>query len=414
VAGPVVRLVGSRASAAAYAIRDFLARNLIPYEWVEVSDQDAAKTVLGLTAGDESRLPLCVLPDGTRLEAPTIDEVAAGLGLVANARLGEYDIAIIGAGPAGLAAAVYGASDGLRTVVFEGVAPGGQAGSTALIENYLGFPEGISGAELAKRAQEQARRFGAELLLLRRVEHVKPADGAFVTELSDGTAVKAHAVIGATGVAWRRVDLPGIEALLGRGVYYGASPGEAPWCRDETVVIVGGGNSAGQAAIYYSGYARAVTMIVRDAALDETMSKYLVDRIAATPNIEVRTNRRVTGVRGDDRLRAVTVVDDQRGEEYGLDADALFICIGGEPRSEWAADLGLSRDRSGYVVTGSDLGPGSAEHHRFPLETSLPGIFAAGDVRSGSVKRISAAIGEGAMAVALTHRYLAKAGHRHP
>jgi thioredoxin reductase (NADPH) len=414
VTGAVVRLVGSRASAAAYTLRDFLTRNLIPYEWIDIGEQDGGSQVLGVTVDDKSRLPLCLLPDGTRLEAPTLDEVAAALGLLTKARLGEYDLAILGAGPAGLAAAVYGASDGLRTVVFEGVAPGGQASTTALIENYLGFPEGISGIELANRAQEQARRFGAELLLPRRAEHVRPDGDMFVTELSDRSTVRAYSVIGATGVAWRQLDLPGIDRLLGRGVYYGASPSEAPWCREDAVTIVGGGNSAGQAAMYYARFARSVTMIVRDATLDESMSKYLIERIAGTPNIEVRTRSRVVSLEGDERLRALTIRDEAKGEEYRLDADALFICIGGEPRSEWAAELGLKLDRSGYVLTGSDLGANGQKHQPYPLETSMPGIFAAGDVRCGSVKRIAAAIGEGAMAVALTHRYLARAGHRHP
>jgi thioredoxin reductase (NADPH) len=407
-------MVGSRASAAAYLLRDFLTRNLIPYEWIEIANQEDSSEALGVTASDKSRLPLCVLPDGTRLEAPSVDELAARLGLLAKARLAEYDIAIIGAGPAGLAAAVYSASDGLRTVIFESVAPGGQAGTSSLIENYLGFPEGISGAELARRAQEQARRFGAELLLLRRTERVRPQGGMFAVELSDQSSVAAHAVIGATGVDWRRLDLPGDERFLGAGIYYGASPSEAPWCRDEAVVIVGGGNSAAQAATYYANYASSVTMIVREATLDETISKYLVDRISKAPNIDVRTDSRVVGVKGDDRLRAVTVADDSKGVEYQLDADALFICIGGEPRSEWAADLGLFRDESGYLVTGPDLRAASSKHQALPLETSVPGIFAAGDVRSGSVKRIAAAIGEGAMAVALAHQHLARAGHRHP
>jgi thioredoxin reductase (NADPH) len=319
----------------------------------------------------------------------------------------------VGGGPAGLAAAVYGASDGLRTVVFEALAAGGQASLSARIENYLGFPDGISGAELAHRAREQARRFGAELLLLRKVEHIRQQDGRFVSELSDGSSIVSYSVIAATGVAWRQLDVPGVTELLGVGVYYGASPAEAPWCRDETVAIVGGGNSAGQAALFYSRFARQVIMLVRDDDVDETMSKYLVDRIKKADNIEVRTRSRVVAVEGDDRVRAVVVADDAKEETYRLLVDALFICIGGEPRAEWAEGLGIVQDRAGYILTGGDLGPREPSRwplarDPLPLETIIPGLFAAGDVRSGSTKRMSAAIGEGAQAVALSHRFLAK------
>jgi thioredoxin reductase (NADPH) len=410
---PKVRLAGPRKSPAAYTLRDFLSRNNIPYEWIELGDEPGAGQISLDASVDRGRLPLCVLPDGTRLEAPTIDQLAARLGLLANAELGEYDLAIIGAGPAGLGAAVYGASDGLRTVVFEAIATGGQASLSPKIENYLGFPDGISGAELAHRAREQARRFGAELLLLRRAEHVRLQDGMFVSELSDGSSIPAHSLIAATGVDWRRLDAPGVNELLGVGVYYGASPAEAPWCRDETVAIVGGGNAAGQAAVYYSRFARKIIMLVLDGELDKTMSRYLVDRIRNSGNIEVRIHSRVNAVEGDDRVKAVMVEDKANGETYRLAVDAVFICIGGVPRTEWAVELGILRDRSGYVLTGGDLGPRDPSRwplgrDPFPLETIIPGLFAAGDVRSGSTKRISAAIGEGAEAVALSHRYLAR------
>jgi thioredoxin reductase (NADPH) len=410
---PKVRLAGPRKSAAAYTLRDFLTRNGIPYEWITLDDAPGPGHLLLDASADHSRLPLCFLPDGTRLEAPTIDQIAESLGLLASAELGEYDLAILGAGPAGLAAAVYAASDGLRTVVFEALAPGGQASLSARIENYLGFPDGISGAELAQRAQEQARRFGAELLLLRKAEHIRHQDGRFVTELSDGSLIPSSSVIAATGVAWQQLDVPGITELIGAGIYYGASPAEAPWCRDETVAIVGGGNSAGQAALFYSRFARQVIILVRDSDLDTTMSKYLLDRIRRDKNIEVRTHSRVVAVEGEDRVRAVVVADDARTETYRLPVDALFICIGGEPRTDWAEGLGILHDRSGYLLTGGDMGPRDPSRwplarDPLPLETIVPGLFAAGDVRSGSTKRLSAAIGEGSQAVALSHRFLAK------
>jgi thioredoxin reductase (NADPH) len=322
-------------------------------------------------------------------------------------------VAIVGAGPAGLAAAVYGASDGLRTVVLEALAAGGQATLSPRIENYLGFPDGISGAELAHRAREQARRFGADLLLLRKAEHIRHQDDRFLTELSDGSSIPSFSVIAATGVAWRQLAVPGVSELVGAGVYYGASPAEAPWCRDETVAIVGGGNSAGQAALFYSRFARQLIILVRDDDVDETMSKYLVDRIKRAKNIEVRTRCRVVAVEGDDRVRAVMVADDAKDETYRLPVDALFICIGGEPRTEWAEGLGILQDRSGYLLTGTDMGPRDPSRwplarDPLPLETIIPGLFAAGDVRSGSTKRMSAAIGEGSQAVAQSHRFLAR------
>jgi thioredoxin reductase (NADPH) len=399
--------------AGAYALRDFLTRNDIPYEWIELSDEPGPGHLSLDASADHSRLPLCLLPDGTRLEAPTIDQLAARLGLFADAKLGEYDVAIVGAGPAGLAAAVYGASDGLRTVVVEALAAGGQATLSPRIENYLGFPDGISGAELAHRAREQARRFGADLLLLRKAEHIRHEDDRFLTELSDGSSIPSYSVIAATGVAWRQLAVPGVTELVGAGVYYGASPAEAPWCRDETVAIVGGGNSAGQAALFYSRFARQLIILVRDDDVDESMSKYLVDRIKRAKNIEVRTRSRVVAVEGDDRVRAVMVADDTKNETYRLPVDALFICIGGEPRTEWAEGLGILQDRSGHLLTGTDMGPRDPSRwplarDPLPLETIIPGLFAAGDVRSGSTKRMSAAIGEGSQAVAQSQRFLAR------
>jgi thioredoxin reductase (NADPH) len=413
-ASSIVCLYGLRSSAAAYEIRDFLRRNGIPYDWVEVDHDAETCRSLGIQSVDDPRLPICVLPDGRRLESPTVEEVAAGLGMVAAPRLDEYDLAIVGGGPAGLAAAVYAASEGLRTIVVERIAAGGQAGTSSLIENYLGFPDGISGSELALRAREQARRFGAELLLARRLVGLRCEAGAYVGALSDGDVVRARAALVATGVEWRRLEVPGIEELLGRGVYYGAGPSEAAGYAGSSVALVGGGNSAGQAALYFCRYARSVTMLVRGEGLSDSLSQYLVDRIVAADNIEVRLRSRVVGVDAEGRLRALAIQEGD-GAPSTLPADALFVCIGGMPRTGWAEGLPVTRDDAGYVVTGTDLLAGgrppdgwSRARQPFPLETSLPGLFAAGDVRSGSMKRCSAAIGEGAMAVALVHRFLAE------
>ena len=413
-ASPIVCLYGLRSSAAAYEIRDFLKRNGIPYDWIVIDQDVDAWRALGIQGPDDPRLPVCVLPDGRRLESPTVEEVAAGLGLVAAPRLDEYDLAIVGGGPAGLAAAVYAASEGLQAVVVERIAAGGQAGTSSLIENYLGFPDGISGSELALRAQEQARRFGAELLLARRLVGLGTEGGTYVGALSDGSVVRARSVLMATGVEWRRLEVPGIEELLGTGVYYGAGPSEAASYTGSSVALVGGGNSAGQAALYFSRYARSVTMLVRGEGLASSLSQYLVDRIMAADNIEVRLRSRVVGVDAGGRLRAVTVQEDT-GPPRTLPADALFVCIGGTPRTEWTEELSVMRDGAGYLLTGTDLLAGGRPpagwpraRHPFPLETSLPGLFAAGDVRYGSMKRCSAAIGEGAMAVALVHRFLAE------
>jgi thioredoxin reductase (NADPH) len=413
-ASSIVCLYGLRSSAAAYEIRDFLKRNGIPYDWIEVDRDVEACRALGIQGVDDPRLPVCVLPNGRRLESPTVEEVAAGLGLVAAPRLDEYDLAIVGGGPAGLAAAVYAASEGLQAVVVERIAAGGQAGTSSLIENYLGFPDGISGSELALRAKEQARRFGAELLLARPLVGLRSEAGTYVGALSDGSVVRARSVLLATGVEWRRLEVPGIEELLGSGVYYGAGPSEAAGYAGSSVALVGGGNSAGQAALYFSRYARSVTMLVRGEGLAGSLSQYLVDRIVAADNIEVRLRSRVVGVDAGGRLRALTI-QEGAGPPRTLPADALFVCIGGTPRTEWAEELSVTRDDAGYLLTGTDLLAGGRPpagwpraRHPFPLETSLPGLFAAGDVRHGSMKRCSAAIGEGAMAVSLVHSFLAE------
>jgi thioredoxin reductase (NADPH) len=412
---PQVRLVGHRASSVGYSIRDFLSRNGVPYEWVDL--EDSARVAALLPEGERGveQLPVCVLPDGTRLAPATLEGVAAGLGMVSAPSLSEYDLTIVGAGPAGLAAAVYAASEGLRAVAIEAVAPGGQAGTTSMIENYLGFPQGISGSELATRATAQAKRFGAEILLARRLADVTRDGPGFVAHLSDGTAVPSRALLVASGVDWRRLEVPGIDELLGSGVYYGAGPSEAVTCSGCRVVIVGGGNSAGQAVIRFSRYASQVTLLIRGSSLEGSMSQYLIRQVTQLGNVEVRTDTEVISLESDTRLRAVMVSSGDASAR--LPADALFICIGGVPRTQGAAKVGLALDGAGYVRTGAELNSTpyaldgwSLSRQPLPLETSLPGLFAAGDVRSGSIKRCAAAIGEGSMVVSLVHQRLAEVG----
>jgi thioredoxin reductase (NADPH) len=327
----------------------------------------------------------------------------------------EYDLAIYGAGPAGLSAAVYGASDGLSTVVVERSAVGGQAGSSYRIENYLGFPSGISGAELAERAREQACRFGAEILLGREGIRGEFLPGKRVGYLADGTKLVARSTICATGVEYRRLGLPNESRFLGAGVYYGAGASEASLCRaDEDVFVVGGGNSAGQAAMHFAGVARTVTIVVRDTSLKSTISKYLLDRISAAPNVRVATNSEVTALEGDEILETIAVANRRSGVEQTFATRWLFVCIGGVPQTHWAEEVGILRDDAGYLVTGPDLLEENRPPHSWPvdrnpyyLETNMPGVFAVGDVRHGSIKRCASAVGEGAMAVAFVHRYLA-------
>jgi thioredoxin reductase (NADPH) len=412
---PQVLLVGHRASSVGYTLRDFLSRNGVPYEWVDVDDEARVKALLPQGEWDLDQLPVCVLPNGARLAPATLEGVAAGLGMVSAPSLSEYDLTIVGAGPAGLAAAVYAASEGLRAVAIEALAPGGQAGTTSMIENYLGFPQGISGSELATRANAQAKRFGAEILLARRLTDIARDGTHYVARLSDGSAIRSRSMLVASGVDWRRLEVPGIDELLGSGVYYGAGPSEAVTCNGCQVVIVGGGNSAGQAVIRFSRYAARVTLLVRGRSLAASMSQYLISQIAELGNVEVRTNTEVVGFESDTRLRALTLSSE--GNVARLSADALFICIGGVARTQGAANVGLALDDDGFVRTGAELGTSPNALHGWPLprqplplETSLPGMFAAGDVRSGSIKRCAAAIGEGSMAVALVHQRLAEVG----
>jgi thioredoxin reductase (NADPH) len=412
---PQVVLVGQRASSVGYSIRDFLSRNGVPYEWVDADDAERVGVMVPALEVSADQLPVCVLPNGVRLAPATLESVAAGLEMVSPPALSEYDLTIVGAGPAGLAASVYAASEGLRAVAIEAVAPGGQAGTTSMIENYLGFPQGISGGELAMRATAQAKRFGSEILLARRLVEISRDGPGYVAHLSDGTAVRSRAVLVASGVDWRRLEVPGIDELLGSGVYYGAGPSEAVTCRGCQVVIVGGGNSAGQAVIRFSRYAAHVTLVVRGGSLEASMSQYLISQVKELANVDVRTNTEVVEVEADTRLRGLVI--SSGGTRTRLAANALFVCIGGVPRTQGAANVGLVLDAAGYARTGAELNPsgGALEgwplsRQPLPLETNLPGLFAAGDVRSGSIKRCAAAIGEGSMAVALVHQRLAELG----
>jgi len=414
---PQVVLVGRRASSLGYELRDFLSRNGVPYDWVEADEAERVRELLDGGDVDPSRLPICVLPDGRQLAAATVQDVANGLGMVAAPLLSEYDLTIVGAGPAGLAAAVYAASEGLRAVAIEAVAPGGQAGTTSMIENYLGFPQGISGNELATRATAQARRFGAEVLLARPLVDIVPEDAGYLARLSDGTEVRTRSVLAASGVDWRRLDVAGLDDLLGAGVYYGAGPSEAVSCRGCRVAIVGGGNSAGQAVVRFSRYASRVTLLVRGSTLSDSMSQYLVSKVSELENVDIRTGTEVVGLEADTRLRAAVLSSRDETELTRLPLESLFVCIGGVPRTRRLATAGLATDDAGYILTGADvtvspdaLNTWPLRRSPLPLETNRPGFFAAGDVRSGSIKRCSAAIGEGSMAVALVHRRLAELG----
>jgi thioredoxin reductase (NADPH) len=408
-----VRLFGTHGSAQAHAIRDFLYRGDVPFEWLELTSDEEARRI-GLSGLADPKLPVCVFPDNIRLERPTIRQLLEKLGWYRDPSRSEYDVAIYGAGPAGLSAAVYAASEGLKTVVVERWAVGGQAGSSPKIENYLGFPQGISGAELSERAREQACRFGAEILLAREGVRGDFSAGKRTGYLADGTKVVARAAICATGVEYHKLGIPDEDRFQGAGVYYGAGASEASLCVDHPVVVVGGGNSAGQAAAQFARFARRVTVVVRGDNLKATLSAYLVDRINAAKNLEIRTNTEVTALTGVTCLEAVELTN-RAGSRETIQTHWLFVCIGGAPHTEWAVEAGVVRDEAGYLVTGADLlvngrPPKGWPLERMPydLEANIPGVFAAGDVRHGSVKRCASAVGEGAMAVTFLHRYLSQ------
>ncbi|MEO0373648.1 MAG: FAD-dependent oxidoreductase [Cyanobacteria bacterium P01_A01_bin.17] len=405
-----VKVISDRWSPNSHALRDFLARNQIPYRWLDIeNNQEAQQLVTYAGENDNPCLPLVLLPDGEKLVKPTTAQLAQQVGMQTEAANPFYDLVIIGGGPAGLAAAVYGASEGLRTVMIEREAPGGQAGTSSRIENYLGFPVGLSGADLARRAVTQAKRFGVEILNPQEAKSIRLEENYRIITLSDGSQISCHALILSMGVAWRRLTVPGVEQFTGAGVYYGAAQTEAAACKDEEVYVVGGANSAGQAAMYFSKYARKVRMLVRGESLTKSMSQYLIDQIDSTDNIEVWPFHSVIEAQGNDKLETLLVKDSQTGDVKTLATNSLFIFIGATPSTEWLADL-VERDQRGFVCTGPDIPEERAwplERDRFLLETNVPGIFAVGDVRHGSVKRVASGVGEGSICVQFVHRHLA-------
>jgi thioredoxin reductase (NADPH) len=405
-----LRVVGPRYTLRDHQVRDFLSRNQVPYVWLDPEQNTEAVELLNRFHLDDRKLPVVLFGDGTSLVQPSQMELAAKIGLRTQATKEFYDLVVVGAGLAGLAAAVYGASEGLRTLVIEEEAPGGQAGSSSRIENYLGFPEGVRGEDLARRALIQATRFGAEMLT-QQATGIRTENNYNILQLADGREVSCHACLIAVGVYYRRLTTPGVERLTGAGVYYGAAMTEAQACKDENVFIVGGANSAGQAAMYFSKYAKKVTMLVRADSLKNSMSKYLIDQIAGTSNIEVKTGCQVVEALGDSRLSCLRVCGPENEET--VPATALFIFIGAAPNTDWLPDT-IMRDANGFLLSGSDLKvdgkmPKNWNQPREPylLETSVPGIFVAGDVRHGSVKRVASAVGEGSISVQFIHQYLA-------
>ncbi|MEV7551593.1 FAD-dependent oxidoreductase [Amycolatopsis sp. NPDC089917] len=405
-----IKLIGHRYSSPSFHLRDFLARNAVPYRWYSVDD-DEGRRILDAADAAAQDIPVLVTPDGTVLRQPSGPELADAVGLSTRPAQEFYDLIVIGGGPAGLGAAVYGASEGLRTVIVERKATGGQAGTSSRIENYLGFPDGVSGAQLTDRARRQALKFGAEVLTARDVVGLEARGSARVVLFGDGTEISAHSVVLASGVNYRALEAPGVAELAGRGVYYGSAATEAPECKGEHVYIVGGANSAGQAAVFFSKHAADVTILVRGQSLEASMSHYLIEQIAAIGNIHVRTRTTVVEAHGDDHLERLTLCENGGATET-VPTGHLFIFIGAAPRTDWLGTE-IQRDDHGFVRTGPDLvtegspPPGwTLDRDPHYLESSIPGVFVAGDVRAASVKRVASAVGEGAMAVTLVHRYL--------
>jgi thioredoxin reductase (NADPH) len=411
-----IRVLGTRWSPRSYELRDFLARNHVPYQWIdaEISASDPETKLLLESLGPEAAsLPIVLFPDGTKLLECTPPQVAQKVGLRTQAQTSFYDLAIIGGGPAGLAAAVYGASEGLHTVMVEREAPGGQAGMSSRIENYLGFPAGLSGGDLARRAVVQAQRFGVEILAAEAVG-IRVEGPYRIIKLADGSEFSCHALMIATGVQWRRLDAPGIDRLQGAGVYYGGGTTEALSCEGETIYVVGGANSAGQAAMNFAKHAARVVILVRGSSLSSTMSQYLIDQIKETPKIEVWAHGSVAEVHGETHLDEISVLCSDTGKIERVPASSMFIFIGALPRTDWLAGV-VERDERGFLLTGSDLivdgqrpKGWTLERDPFLLETNVPGIFAVGDVRHGSVKRVASGVGEGSVAVQFIHQYLSK------
>jgi thioredoxin reductase (NADPH) len=405
------QVVGHRWSARSFEVRDFLARNSVPYRWL-TSEEPEGQRLLSAAGVDVTSIPLVVTADSDYLVDPTIGDLAAKVGLSTTPSTDFYDVVIVGGGPAGLGAAVYAASEGLRTVLVERQATGGQAGQSSRIENYLGFPDGVTGSQLTDRARRQAHKFGAEVLTTRDVVGLDVRPSSRAVRFADGGQVVAHAVLLATGIAYRRLDVPGAEGLTGRGLFYGSAVTEASACAGDDIFIVGGANSAGQAAVFLARHARRVTVLVRADSLEKSMSHYLIRQIDEIPNIEVRVTTEVVALNGDDHLETITICNSRTGKQETAPASYVFVFIGAAPRTEWLQGV-IERDARGFVLTGPDL---RSERHRprgwrldrdpYFLEASTPGVFAAGDVRANSVKRVASAVGEGAMAIQLIHGYL--------
>jgi thioredoxin reductase (NADPH) len=405
------KVVGHRWSAHSFEVRDFLARNSVPYRWLTVEQPEGLR-LLEAAGLDVTNIPLVVTPAGDCLVDPSVEELAARVGLSTTPATDFYDTVIVGGGPAGLGAAVYAASEGLRTVLLERQATGGQAGQSSRIENYLGFPDGVSGAQLTDRARRQAHKFGAEILTARSVASLEARGSSRVIRFANGSEVAAHTVVLATGVAYHKLNVPGADRLTGLGVFYGSAATEAPACAGEHVYVVGGANAAGQAAMFLSRHARRVTLLVRADGLERSMSYYLVRQIRDTPNIQVRPQTQVVGMAGQQHLERLSLCDTRNGSMETVPASFLFVFIGAAPCTEWLDGV-VERDPKGFLLTGPDLLVGGRrptgwplDRDPYPLEGSVPGIFAAGDVRANSVKRVASAVGEGAMAIQLVHRYL--------
>jgi thioredoxin reductase (NADPH) len=407
-----IRIVGMRWNPDCYQVKDFLARNNIPYQWLDIEEDEEAKRLIKIAGNPAPELPYLLFPDGSTLSKPENREIAERVGLRTVADKPFYDIIIVGGGPAGLAAAVYGASEGLKTLVVEQNAPGGQAGTSSCIENYLGFPSGLSGSELTHRAVTQARRFGVEMLSAQKVVGLVSNGSTKAIKLGDGNELLCRALLIATGVSYRKLEAKGIEKLTGAGIYYGAALSEGESVKDQEVVIVGGANSAGQAAMYFSRFAKTVTMIVRDKSISSSMSSYLIDQINFRSNIRVYTQTEVKEAVGTTRLESLILTHKDNLTTETIPASALFIFIGAVPHTAWLGDQ-IARDTHGFILSGRDLSGDSQftftnppYRPPFMLETSLQGVFVAGDVRHGSVKRVASAVGEGSMAVMSVHRYL--------